>query len=310
LIPAFRPGIRFWLLVLAALALSLALLRPTLALRQPVYRYAFVIDITQSMNVRDYHVPGMPADRLSFAKEALRTVLQDLPCGSEASLGLFTTQNVQLLFEPIEICRHLTLIEEVVRHIDWRIAWAANSHIAQGLYAGIREVQKLGGEAQLVFLTDGEQSPPLAQTPMFSGRPGDVKGLIVGVGGLHRTPIPKLDMENRMIGFWEKGDINPGSRFRQGADALDADAGQAADKDHEPYLSSLDESALKALAVVTGLRYHRLETPRALSAALRAREFGRLRTVDADVRWVLAVLALTSVSSLYLPIWQQLSKRR
>ncbi len=299
----------FWLLILAALALALALLRPTLRLPQPVYRYVFVVDITQSMNVRDYHVKDLPADRLSFTKAALHKVLEDLPCGSEAGLGLFTTQNVQLLFEPIEICEHLSVINDVLAHIDWRMAWAANSHIAQGLYAGIRETQKLGDETRLVFITDGQQTPPLPQRPVFQGKPGAVKGWLVGVGGLGPAPIPRMDMDNRSIGFWKKSDIAMTRVGDAGASGANTGASRRADQDRELYLSSLDETELKALAGITGLRYHRLERPGALSAALRAPEFGQMRPVAADLRWVLATWALAAVLVPYLPSPRASSKR-
>lgn len=172
-----RP-IRWRLVGLAAalLAVFAALFRPSLPLSRETYRYLFVLDITQSMNAQDYHVPGLPSERLGYAREAIRQILRQLPCGSAAGLGLFTTQSVQILFEPIEVCEHLAVIEDTLSHVDWRMAWAGDSHVAQGLYAVLRELQRRDPRSRLVFFTDGQETPPLNFRPRFDGQPGGIKG--------------------------------------------------------------------------------------------------------------------------------------
>ncbi|MFM8330824.1 MAG: VWA domain-containing protein, partial [Candidatus Methylumidiphilus sp.] len=166
-------GWRFICLFAAASLLALCLARPTLPIDRPVFRYLFVIDITQSMNARDYHQDGLPADRLGFAKASIRAALEALPCGSEAGLGLFTTRNSQILFEPLEVCGHLPLLADVLEHIDWRMAWAADSHIARGVFTALREAAARGADTRLVFFSDGQQFPPEAAPP-FDGQPGAV----------------------------------------------------------------------------------------------------------------------------------------
>ena len=271
---------RFWSLLGAAVLLSLCLAHPTLRMLRPVYRYLFVIDITQSMNASDYHQDGLPADRLGFVKASIRQALDKLPCGSEVGLGLFTTRNSQVLFEPLEICGHFPLIANVLDHIDWRMAWAADSHIARGLYAGLREAAALGANTRLVFFSDGQQFPPEPDFPPFDGQPGAVGGFIVGVGGTQPVPIPRLDKENRPQGFWETADLRdflpPLALPKDGASY---------------YLSHLDGPALTRLAAITGLNYVRLETPDNLARALLTQNMAAERTVEVDIRWILGLLA-------------------
>jgi mxaL protein len=277
-----NPGWRFWSLLSAAALLALCLTRPTLPMQRPVFRYLFVVDITQSMNARDYHREGWPADRLGFVKASIRQALEGLPCGSEVGLGVFTTRNSQVLFEPLEICGHFPLIADVLEHIDWRMAWSADSHISRGLYTGLREAASRGADTRLVFFSDGQQFPPEPDFPPFDGRAGAVGGLIVGVGGSQGVPIPRLDKENRPIGFWEYVDL----RDYLPASALPKDGSSL-------YLSHLDEPALNRLAAITGLSYHRLETPEGLSQALLAPDLAVERRVLADLRWALGLLALS-----------------
>lgn len=279
--PSLNRGWRFWSLSAACILLAASLARPTLSVGQPVYRYLFVIDISQSMNARDYHQDGLPADRLGYVKASLRDALLGLPCGSEVGLGLFTTRNSQVLFEPLEVCGHLPLIAETLEHIDWRMAWAADSHIARGIYTGLREAAARGPDTRLVFFSDGQQFPPEPAPPPFDGKPGATGGLIVGIGGAQPVPIPRLDKDNQPQGVWEYRDLRD---FLPPAD-MPQDSAQ-------PYLSRLDETALRELAAITGLGYLRLESPQGLARALLDPGLATKQKVEVDVRWLLALLAL------------------
>jgi len=295
----FRRDWRTVALLVAAILVALTFANPKLPLPLRVYRYAFVIDITQSMNVRDYHIENMPADRLNFVKESIRQAVHDLPCGSEVGLGLFTTQSVQLLFEPVEVCEHLPVIDDVLSHVDWRMAWAANSFVAQGVYAAIRDVKNRDPGIRLAFFTDGQEAPPQTLSPMFTGKPGEVAGLIVGVGGAHPTVVPKYDRENRLVGYWENTDI---AQMPESSTAYETKEQETAPRPPREgyYLSWLDENRLRELSATTGLRYHRLETPEDLMEALRAAEFAERRTTNTDIRWLLGVAALLLFASVYL----------
>lgn len=268
-------------LSLACVLSAWALAHPVLPLERPTYRYLFVLDITQSMNARDYRLEGLPADRLGFVKASLARALEELPCGSEAGLGLFVAQHAQILLNPLEVCEHRAVLADVLAHIDWRMAWAADSHIAHGLYTGVRETAARGKDARLVFFSDGQQFPPEPEPPLFYGKRGEVRGLVVGAGGAQPVPIPRLDQENRPLGFWEYQDLK---------DFLPPEAMPSMPQGN--YLSRLDEEGLRRLADIVGLGYLRLETPAGLTQALLSDDLAAARTVDYDLRHILALAAL------------------
>jgi len=291
---SFDRSYRFWLPLLALVVLLFTYVHPTLPIKQNVYHFLFVIDITQSMNARDYHLEGMPADRLSVVKQSLRRVLHDFPCGSRVGLGLFTAKNIMLLFEPIEVCRHFAVIDDVIAHVDWRMAWSADSNIERGLYAAIQKIKKLDDQTRLVFLTDGEQTVSELHRPPLGKVANTVQGLIVGVGGLKPVPLPKLDQENRIIGYWLQNEVK----------RLDHQppTNRAAMKQNDRiYRSLLHEAELKQLAGTLGLSYHRLATVERFSEALRSVDMADRRVVATDIRWLLALSALILIVAAYLP---------
>ncbi|QSA98433.1 vWA domain-containing protein [Methylococcus sp. EFPC2] len=277
----------------ACAALALALNPPTVPWPKSVYRYLFVLDITQSMNARDYHVEGLPGDRLGYVKASLALALRELPCGSEVGLGVYATQHSQVLFEPVEVCSRIGLISTVLEGIDWRMAWAGDSHIAQGLYTGLRRLADTDPTIRLVFFSDGQQFPPQTEIPPFPGKPHQVAGLIVGAGGPQPVPIPRYDRDNRPLGYWQYVDVQdslPRSQLE----------GRPAN-DRSNYPSRLDEMGLKALAAATGLNYHRLTTPQGLVSALDHPELAERLWVRLDLGPILASLALVLLVAPLLP---------
>jgi mxaL protein len=148
----------------------------------------------------------------------------------------------------------------------------------------------MGADTRLVFFSDGQQFPPETRPADFDGKPGEVGGLIVGVGGAAPVPIPRLDKHNQPVGFWEYVDLRdflPPDAMPQNPSSL--------------YLSHLDEPALTALATVTGLSYLRLETPAGLAQALLNQELATQHRVAVDIRWILALLALGLFLATRLP---------
>lgn len=287
---------------LLALLMAAALLLPTLAaprwpLSRPLYRYMLVLDITQSMNTQDYHREGLPPDRLGYAKAAIRRAMRDLPCGSEVGIGLFTTQSVQFLFEPLEICDHFAVIDDTVAHIDWRMAWSANTQVTYGLYAALREIEKRDPNLRLAFFTDGQETPPPTLHPAFNGKPGAIRGLIVGTGDTRPVSVPRYDRENRLIGYWENADIET------------PPVATATYVEHQPaapalpreglYLSWLDEAHLKELAAMTGLAFYRLDDPEDLSRTLRGAPFAEWRKTETDIRAGFGIAAWLLLLAVY-----------
>ncbi|MGE3772714.1 MAG: vWA domain-containing protein [Gammaproteobacteria bacterium] len=155
-------------LLLAALGLTLfALVSPAITALRPVYAYFFVIDITRSMNVADYQRDGQHLRRLDFVKDVLRRLLPRLPCGSRVGIGLFSERQTAPLIMPVEVCGNYAALDAALARIDWRMAWAADSNIAKGLYntlqlvVDLRDAGRLPPALALVFFTDGHEAPPV-----------------------------------------------------------------------------------------------------------------------------------------------------
>ncbi|HEB77299.1 MAG TPA: VWA domain-containing protein [Methylothermaceae bacterium] len=278
-----RFGWRFWLYLAVIILLAGTLFQPRIVVSRSVHRYVFVLDITQSMNTRDYHLLCWPNDRLGFAKAVLEQAILALPCGSEAGLAIFTHKNAYLLLAPLEVCQHGAALRSALHAIDWRSAWAADSYIAYGLFDALRMAETL--DADLVFLTDGQQIPDTVKSPAFQGKPGKVQGFIIGVGGLAPVPIPKLDLEGRPAGFWHRTDLPRqvhSPRFHR----------QSTHERSGLLLSHLDENRLRHLASLTGLNYHRLRDPEQLSNLLDLPYTAKKRPVTVDLRPWLGAAAL------------------
>ncbi len=255
------------------------------------------------MNARDYSRSGMPPDRLSFAMATIQQSLPDFPCGSELGLGIFSSRGVHLLFELLEICDHFGIIDNVISHIDWRMAWAGDSSIARGLYRGIKDTIRLGENTRLAFFTDGEQTVKELHSPSLDKYLGKVAGLIIGVGSLTPSPLPKLDLDNNtVIGYWSADEMG-NTLSATGSHALSTEPShREINPDKTPlYLSSLHELKLKQLATMTGLKYHRLQSSDGLSKILYSKSYGWVQIVKSDIRWVLALFALLLVLATWIP---------
>ncbi|MBM3654861.1 MAG: VWA domain-containing protein [Alphaproteobacteria bacterium] len=265
-----RPDLRdprLVLLALAMLSLVATFLAPKITVRRPTFDFVVIVDITGSMNVRDYAASDRPVSRLEAVKTALRTTLAELPCPSRAGLGIFSERRTFLLFEPIDVCADFAPLVSAIDALDWRMAWEGDSRVSAGLFRAIDIAREL--KSDLLFFTDGQEAPPLPArgAPSFEGRAGEVRGLIVGVGGYELSPIPKFDDRGREIGFLGVDDVPHESRFglppegaerREGYNARNAPFGATAAVGVE-HLSSVKEDYLRSLAEKTGLSYAHLE---------------------------------------------------
>lgn len=298
---------RFICLALAVLGALATLFQPTLKLSRAVFDHIVVVDITQSMNVADYQINGRSTSRLESVKSALRSALRELPCGSRLGLGLFTERRSFLLFEPIEVCGGFEAIDTAIERIDWRMAWGADSRIADGLYDALNQFQNR--DSNLVFVTDGQEAPPLnpRYKREFGVFKGKLKGLIVGAGGLTPVPIPKFNERGKAVGFYAEDDVPHRSTFGlppkppsevEGYHERNAPFGSERVIGTE-HLSSLKEDYLRQLADEIGFFYRRLESPEGLSEAMRKPELARSETVAADMRWLPAGFALAALVVLY-----------
>lgn len=182
---------RFLLLLKALSALLAAFVKPSIVGERPVYNFTFIVDITRSMNVRDYRLNDEAVSRLDFVKRQLRALVPELPCQSKIGLAVFTDRQASLLFEPLEVCSARTEIDQVIEALDWRMAWAADSRIGKGLRHAVDTLTPLNPR----YRSD------------FSDVKGKFRGMIVGVGGLNNVPIPKYDKNGKQIGFYAADDV-------------------------------------------------------------------------------------------------------
>ena len=295
-----------FLLAGAAVALAATFLQPSAMIELDRFDHVVVLDITQSMNVKDELLNGQPASRLGFAQQMLRDALLRLPCGSKLGWGVFTEHRSYLLLAPIEVCANMSELRSTLAAISASMAWAGNSEIAKGLHSGLGVAQALAGQPSLVFVTDGHESPPLnpRHRPAFDDKPGEASGLIVGVGALTPSPIPKSDPQGHPLGFWRADEVMQTDLYNQGrvgsvsGEKLVEEAGRSNPSPAlgatpgAEHLSSLHEAYLRLLAGEQGLAYHRLTASQALATAMMAPAFARPVSVRADLRAALAVLAL------------------
>jgi mxaL protein len=297
-----------WTLMAAALALLATFAQPSWTLERPRFEHVVVLDVTQSMNVQDEIWEGRPVSRLEAAKAALRQATESLPCGSKIGWAIFTEYRAYLLFTPVEVCAHRAELRGALERIHSHMAWSGNSEVAKGLHSAVGIARQLPGTPSLVFVTDGHEAPPLDpnQRPAFDDKPGDVAGVIVGVGALKPSPIPKTDALGRPLGFWGADDVaqtNPHlpNRDLNGRDEVPA-ASLGATRGSE-HLSSLREGYLRLLASENGLAFVRLRGDE-VSAALRSPALSRPVKTAVDLRTGLVALALV------LLLWQWLPRRR
>ena len=306
-----RVDFRSGCLLVAALLLAATFARPRWSLDRPRFEHVVVLDVTQSMNVLDEVVNGRAVSRLDAAKAALRREVERLPCGSKIGWAIFTEYRSYLLFTPVEVCAHRAELRDALGRIDSRMAWSGNSEVAKGLHSAIaiaRQLKGPTGTPSLVFVTDGHEAPPLDpnQRPPLESKPGEVAGVIVGVGASKPSPIPKSDALGRPLGFWAADDVaqvspHQPNRDLNGRDEVPAAAlGATRGSEH---LSSLREGYLRLLASENGLAFARLRGDE-LAAALRAPALARPVETRVDLRNALAALALLLLVLQWLP-WRR-----
>jgi len=305
-------NIRLWLTLAAMITAGMAIVLPPIQRERRTFNVLSVLDITGSMNTRDMLLNGRPVSRLDMMKDALRQLLTALPCGSRMGVAIFTERRPFLLFEPVEVCDNFEALDREIAALDWRMAWEGDSHIASGLYRSVALAGDL--DADLIFMSDGQEAPPLPWVgrPHFEGKPGLVKGLIVGAGGYEPSPIPKFDEFGRETGFWRPGDVPnenvnaqppPGAEQREGFNPRNAPFGGAAVSGHE-YLSFVDEAHLKELASETELSYIHFDGFQNFMSSLEDAAKPRRAAAGIDIKWIPAALSLAFLLVIYgvLPI--------
>lgn len=303
------------LLLLATSALAMALQHPTLNLLRGTFNNVFILDISQSMNVQDYRIDTKPASRLQFAKQSIRHTLKNLPCGSKAGLGIFTEYRSYLLLAPVETCANFSELASLLDNINGQMAWVGGSEIAKGINFGFKIIKKIPDKPGLIFISDGQEAPPIHPDyrPAMEVKPGDVRGMLIGAGGLIPQAIPKYDPEGNLLGFWGADDVMQNDRYSddkstivEGKVQASADQAEKKAKGTE-HLSALREAYLQTLATETGVGYHRMDSADNFFKAMGSPSLSAANRSETDVAYLAAMMALAAMTFLYAaPIFTRL----
>lgn len=283
--------------VLALLSLALMCFQIKMPIKSLVQDTLFVIDISESMNVRDVNYASLNSDRLALAKLAVRESMAALPCGSRVSLGLFAGDETIVLFEPLEVCGHYPAIEQVVMRLDTRMRWIGDSWVIRALMMAMQEAEKRN--MNLVMITDADEMPHKS-APRFNDLldvKGKVNGLLLGVGNTTPLPVPKLDGEHRIVAYWTPEEavlegnhpnllayvkeLKPGERAPDGA--LD-EVGE--------HLSAFNRNLLQTAAQTAHLHFEHIKKPENAVQALKKLPKTTNQHAERDANFIFGLCAL------------------
>jgi mxaL protein len=275
-------------LAAALLLLLTSVLMPDLNISRRTYEYMVTFDITQSMNVEDVELDGQPVRRLVLARAALRDVLRHLPCGSKIGWSVFSGYRTLVLLDPIEVCANYEVLLASLDKIGDQMRWANASNIGKGLYWVMRNANKLT-PAHFVFITDGHEAPPVAADDVIppATEPGEVDGIIIGVGGLPPSRIPKTNSAGTVTGYWTHEEL-----LRANGELGDG---------HEE-LSERHDQHLAELAQHNGVSYEPLISATSLTQTLTQSRWAQRTVARTNLRWVPALLALLLLIWHYVPV--------
>lgn len=278
------------LILLALVALLISLFLKPIVLSRPSYSFQVTFDISQSMRVEDQVINGKITSRLAAARDAAFNLLQALPCGSSIGWSVFTERRVVSLITPVEVCQHYAGLVSSLNYIDGNMRWANSSGVGKGLHASIRATHGLGVSTKIIFISDGQEAPPLRAgsrgMPKTDNYP--VGGLIVGVGGVNPVRIPKIiDDDGQVISYWQANEVVQRS---------DVSFGQSQEE-----LSKRNDEHLRKLGRLANLVYLPLESTNQLIDAALSKTLAHEREVPVDLRWIPAFLSLLFLCLRFLP---------
>ena len=88
------------ILLLTVLSITIAVINPSVPIKRDIFNYIFIVDISQSMNTNDMVINNQKISRLDYTKAVLHTVLEQLPCETKVSIGLFAGVSVAATYTP------------------------------------------------------------------------------------------------------------------------------------------------------------------------------------------------------------------
>lgn len=293
-------GLYLWL---ALIGLAIAMVNPKIPLSLNVNNYMFVIDITQSMNVKDMHMNKRPISRLNYALQLISMSLKELPCGTKVSIALFANAEVVPLYVPIEICENFGVIQDTLKHLEWRMAWRGSSHLRLGLIDVGSVSLTLPEPTKIIFLTDGDEAAPLNAITKVDLQPmqGSSSWLLAGIGSQEPSPIPKFNSKDEIIGYWSQyaTKIEPSQIVNE--DSVGKRDDSIASDPHEYYLSALREEYLKEVVSDINANYVRADLQTKFLAAINKLPSAGNSPAHVETGWIFALISSFFVIADYLP---------
>lgn len=293
-------GLYLWL---ALIGLAIAMVNPKIPLSLNVNNYMFVIDITQSMNVKDMHMNKRPISRLNYALQLISMSLKEFPCGTKVSIALFANAEVVPLYVPIEICENFGVIQDTLKHLEWRMAWRGSSHLRLGLIDAGSVSLTLPEPTKIIFLTDGDEAAPLNAITKVDLQPmqGSSSWLLAGIGSQEPSPIPKFNSKDEIIGYWSQyaTKIEPSQIVNE--DSVGKRDDSIASEPHEYYLSALREEYLKEVVSDINANYVRADLQTKFLAAINKLPSAGNSPAHVETGWIFALISAFFVIADYLP---------
>jgi mxaL protein len=293
------------LLVLAISMLALALLKPTINLKQAVHNYLLVADVSQSMNAEDEKLNDKAVSRLDYTRTLMKKIVQTSPCGTYFSVGVFASDNVALLITPLEVCKNIDGIIDSIDHLEWRMAWKGNSRLSFGVRAAANTFDSLNVPAQMLFFTDGDEAPRVNVTIKqdLSGIQIGRNFTFVGVGGHEKVGVPRYNSNNKRVGYWPISDNNnAGAVGVTYADpSQDEPDPPVAYADYDKFLSQLEEDYLKTLAGEINATYIKGVDHPSFYDFVQKQKPAASFVSEYSIRWLYLLLALLFALAVYMP---------
>lgn len=291
-------------LLLALLVLLPIWTTPTMHMRSAVQDTLFVVDISESMNVRDVDYPRPHTARLQLAKQVVTASMASLPCGSRVSVALFAGDESVVLFEPLEICRHFPAIERVVTGLDSRMRWVGDSWVVRALLMSIKEAQKR--QLNVVMITDGDEMPHKNAPRLveLSEIKGKTKGMMIGVGQATPSPVPRLNDRQEIIGYWTPEEaVLEGNHPNLLAYVKSLAPGERASPESlaevGEHLSAYNQSLLQSVAGAATFEFAHVSHPQQAVRLLQQQKFQQMSLAEHDARWLFGLMSAV----LFLLAW-------
>lgn len=293
------------LYVLALVLMLLALVKPSIQLRQQVQHYLMIADVSQSMNAEDELLNQQQVSRMAYTQHLMKQLVHKAPCGTYFSLGIFASDNLAMLQNPLEVCKNLDVITDGIEHLEWRMAWKGNSRLSFSVHAATHVYDALNQPAQMLFFTDGDEAPRVNVTIKqdLSGVQIGEFFTFIGVGGPQKVAIKRYNTANKPVGYWPVSENNNAGAV--GVTYADPSSDEpdppVAYAEYDRMLSQLEEDYLKELAGEFKGSYIKGQDKEAFYQALAAKKATASFVTDYPLRAVYLGLAILLILASYLP---------